>query len=124
MYRNYNANPEAKRTGDCTVRAISKVLNKSWDEVYAGLCVYGFKYYDMPSSNLVWGAYLTDNGFERHIVPNKCPECYTVREFAEDHKRGAYLVALSGHVVAVVDGDYYDTWDSGYEVPLYYWRRK
>jgi hypothetical protein len=27
-------------------------------------------------------------------------------------------------VVAVVDGDYYDTWDCGDEVPVYYFERE
>ena len=31
MYQFYNANPNAARVGDCTIRAISKVLNQSWD---------------------------------------------------------------------------------------------
>ena len=119
----YNANPIARRAGDCTVRAISKLLERSWDEVYTALCLCGFKMYDMPSANQVWGTYLTEQGFSRHIIPNKCPECYTVSDFANDHKNGRYLLALNGHVVAVVNGDYYDTWDSGDEVPLYYWRR-
>lgn len=36
---------------------------------------------------------------------------------------GRYLLALDQHVVAVVDGDYYDTWDSGNEIPIYYWMK-
>lgn len=36
----YNANPIGKSVGDCTVRAISTVLNKSWDEVFVGLVVF------------------------------------------------------------------------------------
>ena len=28
-----------------------------------------------------------------------------------------------GHVVAVEDGNYYDIWDSGDEVPTYYWMK-
>ena len=28
---------------------------------------------------------------------------------------------ISGHVVAVIDGNYYDTWDSGDKIPIYYW---
>lgn len=123
MYRQYNANPEAKRSGDCTVRAISKLLNRSWEEVYISLCAYGLKMYDMPSSNAVWGAYLADKGFSRHIVPNSCPMCYTVADFANDNPCGTYLLALNGHVVTVVDGCYFDSWDSGEEVVLYYWRK-
>lgn len=123
MYRNYNANPIARRGQDCTVRAISKIMNKSWDEVYCDLCEYGRYNFDMPSSNYVWGQYLSDHGFSRYIVPNSCPNCYTVRDFSNEHPIGKYILALHGHVVPVINGDYFDTFDSGDEVVIYYWRK-
>ena len=123
MYKHYNPNPNGKRVGDCVIRAVSILTGQDWAETYAGLVVQGFIMGDMPSSNDVWGAYLLVRGYKRHIIPNQCPNCYTVRDFCEDHKSGKYLLALQSHVVAVVDGDYYDIWDSGDEVPLYYWER-
>lgn len=124
MYRKYNANPVARRGDDCTVRAISTVLMKSWEDVYVDLCLYGLRNYDMPSANHVWGAYLTDKGYKRHIIPNTCPHCYTVEHFTKDHPKGSYILALNGHVVAVKDGNFYDSWDSGDEIPLYYWEKE
>lgn len=124
VYKSYNANPNAARVGDCTVRAISKATGKSWDEVYIGLAMKGMELCNMPSANAVWGAYLRQNGFRRYIIPETCPDCYTVSQFAADHARGTYILALSGHVVACVDGTYYDTWDSGDELPIYYWEKK
>lgn len=123
-YVYYNPNPKRKRDGDCTIRAISKALNKSWDEVYWDLCDEGFEQCDMPSSNNVWGRYLQKNGFVRRLVPDRCPECYTVATLAADLPDGRYVFALSGHVVAVVSGCYYDTWDSGDETPIYYWEKR
>ena len=78
----------------------------------------------MPSANAVWGAYLRSQGFKRHIIPNTCPDCYTLNDFCEDHPNGMYIVALQNHVVAVNDGDYFDTWDSGEEMPLYYFSKE
>lgn len=75
---------------------------------------------DMPSSNAVWGAYLKSLGFKRYIIPNECPDCYTVSDFAKEHSSGVYILATGTHVVTVKDGDYYDTWDSGKEIPIYY----
>lgn len=124
MYRNFNINPVCRRGDDCTVRAIATALNKDWEEVYIDLCIYGLKNYDIPSANHVWGAYLINQGYSRHIVPNTCPICYTVKQFAKDHPKGTYILALHGHVVAVIDGDYYDTWDSGEEIPVYYWKKE
>lgn len=80
--------------------------------------------HDMPSSNRVWERYLFDNGFKRTLLPDTCPDCYTVKEFCRDHREGKFLLAIGNHVVAVEDGDYYDTWDSGNEVPIYYWRKE
>lgn len=123
MYRFYNINPEGKRVGDCVIRAISIVTDKDWIETYIGLALQGFIMADMPSSNEVWGAYLKGKGFERRIIPNTCPDCYTVKDFCADYPQGVYLLALPSHVVAVVDGDYLDIWDSGDEVPMYYWTK-
>ena len=123
MYVNYNANPVARRGDDCTIRAISKITGDSWEDTYINICDYGLKLYDMPSSNAVWGAYLKDKGYSRHIIPNTCPHCYTVAQFADEHPDGRYILALHGHVVACIDGCFYDTWNSGDEVPLYYWKK-
>ena len=49
---------------------------------------------------------------------------YWLKEFSEEHTDGIYILALQGHVVCVIDGVYYDSWDSGREVPLYYWQKK
>lgn len=119
----YNPNPHGKRVGDCTVRAISKAIGQSWEQTYVGLSLQGFSAGDMPSANATWGAYLRANGFHRRTVPDECPDCYTVRDFAADHPRGTYILALASHVVCLIDGDIYDTWDSQDETPLYYWER-
>lgn len=37
-----NPNPLQKSTGDFIIRAISILLDKSWNEVYTGLCVYRY----------------------------------------------------------------------------------
>lgn len=123
MHVTYNPNPEGNRTIDCTVRAITKLTNREWEDVYIQLCLHGLILGDMPNKNYVWGSYLKSEGYERYIIPNDCPACYTVAQFAAEYPTGEYLLALDGHVVTVCDGDWYDTWDSGNEVPLYYWKK-
>ena len=123
MFQYYNPNPTNKRVGDCTVRAISKALSQSWETTFVGLALEGFLLSDMPSANHVWGAYLRRHGFERKMLPDECPDCYTVIDFCRDHPQGLYILAIDGHVVCVCDGKYYDTWDSGYEIPIYYWQK-
>lgn len=120
----YNANPAGRNAGDCTIRAISRATGDDWAHCYSALAIQGLMMADMPSANNVWGAYLRSKGFKRYIIPNTCPDCYTVDDFCRDHPKGMFILALNGHIVAVNDGDYYDTWDSGQEVPLYYWHRE
>lgn len=124
MFSRYNENPRGKNVGDCTVRAISKATGKGWEDTYLALCMQGLIDCDMPSANAVWGNYLRKQGFRRHIVPDTCPECYSVADFAREHPRGTFILALSGHVVCVQDGVIYDSWNSGNETVLYYWTRE
>lgn len=123
-YQNYNPNPNHSRVGDCAVRAICKATGRDWEEAYTALCAKGFELRDMPSSDAVWGKLLRDEGFHRRIIPETCPDCYTVAQFANDHPEGVYVVKVGEHVLAVEDGDYFDTWDSGEETPLYYYEKR
>lgn len=124
-FAEYNPNPEGRSVGDCTVRAISKALGQSWEQTYVGLALEGFFRGDLPNADSVWGPYLRRHGFVRRMLPDDCPDGYTVAEFATDNPQGTYILSMPGrHVVAVVDGSYYDSWQSGEEVPVYYWARK
>lgn len=122
MYASYNPNPLGKAVGDCTVRAIAKATSQTWDKTFLELCIVGFELADMPSANAVWGEYLKRKSFKRYSLPYD--DICTVRQFAAENKDGAFVLALSGHVVAVIDGDYCDAWDSGNEEVLYVWRRQ
>lgn len=124
MFIYYNPNPAGKSVGDCVVRAISLVMGDTWEDTYADLTMTGRFLYDMPNSNNVWAEYLKMNGFVQGSLPNTCPSCYTVRDFCRDHSKGTYVLATGSHVIGVIDGDYYDTADSGSEVPVYYFTRK
>lgn len=124
MFVEYNSNPDGAIVGDCVVRAIAKLMDIDWETAYTGVVSQGYSMRDMPSSNAVWGAYLKRNGYKRHTLPDTCPDCYTVKDFCRDYSTGKYLLATGTHVVTVVDGDYYDTWDSGNETPLYYYEKE
>lgn len=121
MWNRYNPNPAGARVGDCAVRAVSKALDIPWDKAYTALALQGFMMSDMPSANSVWGAYLKSQGFERELVPNTCPDCYTIDDFCKDHPQGTFVVATNGHVATVINGNLYDSWDSSGEMPLYYY---
>ena len=122
-WRNYNPNPAGRSVGDCAVRAISAALGVDWETAYMMIAEAGFQMADMPSSNSVWGAVLRQNGFRRYAVPNTCPECYTLEQFAEDHPEGVYVVGTGNHVVTIRDGWVMDSWNSLMEIPQFYWKK-
>ena len=123
MYEYYNPNPAGRNVGDCAVRAIAKALGLTWDEAYDEIAIAGKRMADMPSSDGVWGAVLRANGFYREGLPSTCPACYTARDFAEHNPVGTYVLGFGGHVATVKDGILYDSWNSSYEIPQYYWTR-
>lgn len=117
MYIQVNPNPANNIVGDCLIRAICLLLDKSWEDVFIELCVQAYSVYDMPNSNAVCQRYLISLGYDRCLVPD---DIYTVRDFCNEYSMGKYLLITSGHAVTVIDGDYYDTWNSGDESPIYY----
>ena len=120
MWRRYNPNPDGLMVGDCTVRAICAVTGKSWREIHAELCELARDMADMPSSDRVWWELLRQYGFRWKKLIDHCPECYTVRDFAEDHPFGEYVLGPPEHAVAVINGEYWDSWDSGNTIPTYF----
>ena len=119
-YIYFNNNPLSLKTGDCVVRALSKLFNQSWDETYTGLCLNGIAMGQMPSTNSVHQEYMRQRGYEMHTLSSICPDCITVKEFSERFPNGKYLLATGDHVVALIDGNYYDAFDSGQELVAYF----
>lgn len=124
MWVRCNPNPLGKQTSDCVVRAIAIATSQSWRTVYKDLCDLGGIECEMPNSNYLWGLYLKDSGFEQFLLPESCPTCITVRAFCERYPEGTYVIGTGSHAVAVMSGDYYDSWDSGDETPCYFWRMR
>lgn len=123
MWEYYQPNPCGRSVGDCSVRAISKALNISWEEAYNIICDFGYNMCDMPSSDSVWGAVLRSYGFYKKAISNNCSDCYTAEDFCYDHPFGIYVLGFGGHVATVVDGILYDSWDCSQDIPIYIWYR-
>lgn len=123
MWQAYNPNPQRRNVGDCAVRAVAAAMGTSWEEAFWLLAEIAAGMYDMPSANSVWGTCLHEHGFVKRNLPYSCADEYSVAEFAAEHLGGVYVLALSGHVVAVINGDYLDSWDSGNEIVIYYWEK-
>ena len=124
MWKYFNPNPDGLKTNDCTIRAICAVTGLDWYTVHDALCAKSRTMSDMPSTDRVWWALLEDFDYEQVFLQQRCPDCTTVRDFALAHPHGLYILAPYEHAVAVVDGDWLDSWDSGSTVPAYYFRRR
>lgn len=121
----FNENPCQKSVGDCAVRAVSKALGQTWEQTYVELCLEGFIMADLPNSDGVWSRYLRRHGFKRYLIPDECPDCMTVERFAEENPEGVFVLSMPGrHVVTVIDGQFWDSWDSSNEVPEYYFAKE
>lgn len=124
MWVEYNPSPIGARVGDCSVRAVAKALNMSWNEAYILIAVKGYEMKDVISSNAVWGAVLRDNGFKRKAIPDSCPNCFTAEDFCKEHPQGIYVLGFGNHVATVIDGQLFDSWNSIREIPQYYFYKE
>lgn len=124
MFIEKNMNPHKKTVGDCVIRAISAAECQEWDDTFIDLMVKCFQLKDIPSSNAAWGAFLRDLGYTRHIIPDTCPDCYTIKDFTEDHPCGTYVLGTGTHAVASINGNYIDSFDSGDEPVIFYFAKE
>ena len=122
MWIKANPNPLNKEVPDCVIRAISIALNQPWIQTFDELCSVARMDFNMPSADAVWGHYLYMKGFEPFVLPSSCPRCITIEQFSKQFSYGIYIIGTGSHAVAIIDGDYYDSWDSGQEIASYFWR--
>lgn len=121
----YNEHPYGYTIDDCVLRAIATYFDISWEQAYLMVVAKGYEMKLFPTNmNLVWESMLLDRGLTKYYIPNTCPMCVTVEKFANDHPHGSYILGTTTHAIAVINGSYYDTWDSGQEYPVYYFAKK
>ena len=122
-FRYYNAHPRRLAVDDCVKRSISLTTGIPYTEVQKGLNdhkkVTGAKiFYDNPNPESYMEKVL---GFRRVSVKGASVDRITVKEFAKSHPHGRYVVSMSGHWTACIDGTIYDTWDCSAEYVLSYY---
>lgn len=129
-YKYYQPNDKdlKDKTGDCQVRALSKALNISWLEAFdltIPICrrLQTYTIFDGNHEKTVEA--MQDLGFVYTGISNKKgTKRPTVKSFAASHKNGTYILKVSHHVVACVNGEYFDTWDSGHKSLYGYYELK
>jgi hypothetical protein len=120
----YNANPKDRITTDCLIRAISTATEIPYNQVVMELaelqCKTGYDFGDKKT----YDKYLESKGWHKCRQPRKRDNTkYTGEEWCRLLQRGKDLpfssdyprmVAIIGthHIVAIVDGKVWDTWDS------------
>lgn len=124
-YRVYNANAQNRNTTDCVIRALSLVYDLDYRDVHNELNRIkrdeGFVAFN---SFRTYATFLRRHGFES---TEDISDIVTVDEFADAHPDGTYCVhcknptGSSTHMVAILDGTIYDSWDSRYYNVTRYW---
>ena len=131
----YNANSRGTSTGDCSVRSISLAFNRDYNDIKkllnAAMEVTRSEKYNY-SRNIVYVIkHILGAGPYTDINADKI----TVQDFADQHKSGTYLVGcsrkpnpklsgdhLGGHLVTIINGKVFDTWDSRSWYVCRYWK--
>lgn len=115
MYSYYNANPIGNLENDCTIRAISAAIGKSWDYVYDYLSDVAQSQRTMQDDRYFIIDFLDDN-FER--VPSYH---LTVGEVSCKYKDHIVLITMNGHITCSKYGKIYDTFDPSERIAEYVW---
>ena len=109
MFCFYNANPIGRRVNDCTVRAISLAINKTWDETYDILSGYAKEQAIMMDEVEYIDDFLKEH-FEK-LCGCKGNVKLTVGQFIKNHPYGTFLITMRGHITCCKDGCIYDTFN-------------
>lgn len=134
----HNANPRGRLTEDCVVRAISTACEKPYEQVVTDLAQVQIETGYAGTGQKGVDELLRRYGWEKHKQPRKEDNTkYTGQEFCEmiqnERKRGALwahgvwldrniICNIGGHhIVAVIDGKVWDTWDSTRKCIGNYW---
>lgn len=123
MWIEFNPNPCGTDEDDCAIRVLCALFDIDWETAYMMLANTGLLMCKIMNHNAVISAIMRQHGFNRSVIPNSCPECYSVKDFCADHPDGTFVLATGKHVVCVIDGNYMDSWDSGSEIPTYFYYR-
>lgn len=119
----FNLNPCGLEVDDCVIRAIAASEHISWREAYIRIVATGLELCDKPDSNKVWSRFLYSNGYIGIPILNSFKNNYTIQHFCQDNPNLEGILATGTHVVYFSKGNYYDTWDCGNKIPIYFFMK-
>lgn len=104
---------------DCMIRALAKSENKDWDSTYEMLFMISRKYHYVFNDKRLFPSLFSELNYDKISIPVvKGHKRKTVLEFSKEHEEGIYVLQVAHHLVTVVNGQYFDTWDCGIK-PIY-----
>lgn len=108
--------------GDCVIRAFCKAEGKEWLQVFDELIPFARETQTMPNNKPAYEKYLAAMGYKWvGLKAEKGKKRLTPETFCRKYKTGTYILRVSNHLVTIVDGYYYDTWESGDKGVYGYW---
>ena len=109
MYKYYNNNPLKRNVNDCCVRAIALATGRTWDETYKQLSDFA-RIEGITFSEVEFIDDYLSQRYEKYC-PIKGQDFITLEDFLKAKLPGRWLVTMSGHITAVIDGICYDTFN-------------
>lgn len=120
-FRIENPNPAwAEKRGfkwdrcDCAIRALANAISCSWVEAFDYLTAKARRDFNVPNDGPGFRRWLVEGGAEwTHCPAVKGKKRMTVKQFAEAHPTGRYVITVANHETACVDGIILDAWNCG-----------
>lgn len=127
-FRIENPNPKwgTRRTliwdrGDCVIRALANSISCSWLDVFDYLTAKARAEFNMPNDRHGFRKWLIEGGaIWTACKAVKGKKRMTVKEFAEKHGKGRFVVSIAHHETACVDGVILDAWNCGHRAVVGY----
>lgn len=113
MWKYFQSSKKRKRSSDCSIRALMVAEKMTWEQSFDYLCKFARKVQDMPNETRVLSKAIESFGYKPQKIEMVNHRKPTVAEFGKEHPKGKYLIFTSGHVVCMINGNWYDTWDCG-----------
>jgi hypothetical protein len=115
-WKEYNPNPKERNIGDCTLRSYCAAFNISWDKAFdiaSRVAKENSSMIQYVADKVLTEEFncVVDEKYNKKTVKGK--DRITVNEFAMSHPYGTYILHVRQHQVTVIDGVYWDSWDSG-----------
>lgn len=128
FYKEYNPNPLGKEVGDCVIRSLCAVTNKSWYEIYEILTKLGrelacpFSNIDIKDCDYYVELF---NMIRFKVSREKGKKALNVEKFCNEHPKGKFILRLANHMMGVVDGEYCELYPGWEKSTVYtYWEYK